>query len=172
MPPGSGVQKHPGKGMSVKHFAANSCELERNRSSSNVHERALRDIYLRGFEIAVKESNPMTAMAAYNRINGLHCVNNYNLLVRVLRNEWGYTGLVMSDWDSMKADPQDCRKPLTGNGEKAHAAQCDLVCPGREEQHQALLQGLKDGTVSRHDLERSGTRVLRMIRGNSVLESK
>ena len=167
-----GVQKHPGKGMSVKHFAANSCELERNRSSSNVHERALREIYLRGFEIAVKESDPMTVMAAYNRINGLHCVNHYDLLVKVLRNEWGYTGLVMSDWDSMKADPQDCLKPMTGDVQKAHSAQCDLVCPGREDQHQALLQGLKDGTVKRHDLERSAVRVLRMLRKNTVLKSR
>ncbi len=167
-----GVQKHPGKGMSVKHFAANSCELERNRSSSNVHERALREIYLRGFEIAVKESDPMTVMAAYNRINGLHCVNHYDLLVKVLRNEWGYTGLVMSDWDSMKADPQDCLKPLTGDVQKAHSAQCDLVCPGREDQHQALLQGLQDGTVKRHDLERSAVRVLRMLRKNTVVKSR
>ena len=167
-----GVQKHPGKGMSVKHFAANSCELERNRSSSNVHERALREIYLRGFEIAVREADPMTVMAAYNRINGLHCVNSYDLLVKVLRNEWGYRGMVMSDWDSMKADPADCTKPLTGDVRKAHAAQCDLVCPGREDQHQALLLGLKDGRVSRHDLERSAVRVLRMVRQNTVLKSK
>ena len=167
-----GVQKHPGKGMSVKHFAANSCELERNRSSSNVHERALREIYLRGFEIAVRESAPMTVMAAYNRVNGLHCVNNYDLLVKVLRNEWGYAGLVMSDWDSMKADPQDCRKAATGDVEKAHAAQCDLVCPGREDQHQALLQGLQDGKVSRRDLERSAARVLGMIRRNTVVSSR
>ena len=167
-----GVQKHPGKGMSVKHFAANSCELERNRSSSNVHERTLREIYLRGFEIAVREADPMTVMAAYNRINGLHCVNNYDLLVKVLRNEWGYRGLVMSDWDSMKADPKDCAKPLTGDVQKAHAAQCDLVCPGREDQHEALLQGLRDGLVSRSDLERSAVRVLRMVRQNTVLKSK
>ncbi len=167
-----GVQKHPGKGMSVKHFAANSCELERNRSSSNVHERALREIYLRGFEIAVKESDPMTVMAAYNRINGLYCVNNADLLVKVLRNEWGYTGMVMSDWDSMKADPADCTKPLTGDVQKAHASQCDLVCPGREDQHKAMMKGLQEGKVLRHDLERCAVRVLRMIRKNTVIESK
>ena len=167
-----GVQKRPGKGMSVKHFAANSCELERNRSSSNVHERALREIYLRGFEIAVRESDPMTVMAAYNRVNGLHCVNSYDLLVKVLRNEWDYKGLVMSDWDSMKADPTDCTKPLTGDVQKAHAAQCDLVCPGREDQHQALLQGLREGKVQHYDLERSAQRILRLIRKNTVLSSK
>ena len=137
-----------------------------------MHERALREIYLRGFEIAVKESDPMTVMAAYNRVNGLHCVNSRDLLVKVLRNEWGYHGLVMSDWDSMKADPADCTKPITGDGQKAHAAQCDLICPGREDQHRALLEGLKDGKVKRHDLERSGMRVLNMIRKNTVVESR
>ena len=90
----------------------------------------------------------------------------------MLRNEWGYAGCVISDWDSMKANPKEPTVPLTGDVQKAHAAQCDLVCPGREDQHQALLLGLKDGRVSRHDLERSAVRILRMIRKNTVLQSK
>lgn len=167
-----GVQKHPGKGMSIKHFAANNCELERNRSSSNVNEKTLREIYLRGFEIAVKESEPVTVMASYNKVNGLYTVNNYDLLVKVLRNEWGYEGMVMSDWDSMKADPADPAVPLTGDVQKAHAAQCDLVCPGRPDQFTAIMQGLKDGKVKREDLERSAVRVLRLIRSNLVVESR
>lgn len=167
-----GVQRHPGKGMSIKHFAANNCELMRNYSSSNVSERALREIYLRGFEIAVKESNPMTVMAAYNKINGVYCTNNYDLLVKVLRNEWGFEGLVMSDWDSMKADPREPIVPVSGDVQKAHLAQCDLVCPGRPDQHEALRQGLQTGAVKREDLKRSAVRILKMIRGNTVLESK
>ena len=167
-----GVQRHPGKGMSVKHFAANNCELERNRSSSNINERALREIYLRGFEIAVRESDPMTVMAAYNKINGVYCTNNYDLLVKVLRNEWGYAGLVMSDWDSMKADRTDCTIAATGDVQKAHAAQCDLVSPGRPDQREALLKGLETGAVKREDLKRSTVRILRMIRSNTALESK
>ena len=167
-----GVQKHPGKGTSIKHFAANNCELERNFSSSNINERALREIYLRGFEIAVKESNPMTVMAAYNKINGVYCTNHYDLLVSVLRNEWGFEGLVMSDWDSMKADPKNPVIPRSADVQKAHAAQCDLVCPGRPDQIQTLLKGLETGAVSRNDLKRSAVRILKMIRSNTVLESK
>ena len=167
-----GVQRHPGKGMSIKHFAANNCELERNFSSSNVSERALREVYLRGFEIAVKESNPMTVMAAYNKINGVYCTNNYDLLVKVLRNEWGFEGLVMSDWDSMKADPQNPVIPHSGDVQKAHMAQCDLVSPGRPDQKEALMKGLETGAVRREDLKRSAVRILKMIRSNTVLESK
>lgn len=167
-----GVQSHPGKGMSIKHFAANNCELVRNFSSSNVSERALREIYLRGFEIAVKESSPMTVMAAYNKINGVYCTNNYDLLVKVLRNEWGFEGLVMSDWDSMKADPENPVIPRSGDVQKAHMAQCDLVCPGRPDQRETLLKGLETGAVNRADLKRSAVRILKMIRSNTVLECK
>ncbi len=167
-----GVQRHPGKGMSIKHFAANSCELERNFSSSNMTERTLRELYLLGFEIAVKESAPMTVMAAYNKINGLYCTNNYDLLVKVLRNEWRFRGLVMSDWDAMKASREDCAKPASGDVQKAHAAQCDLVMPGRPDQIEALLKGVEAGTVRLQDLKRSAVRVLRMVRSNTILESK
>lgn len=167
-----GVQSHPGKGMSVKHFAANNCELERNMSSSNMTERTLRELYLRGFEIAVKESEPMTVMAAYNKVNGVYCTNNYDLLVKVLRNEWGFKGMVMSDWDAMKADITDCTKPASGDIQKAHAAQCDLVCPGRPDQIEALMKGLDSGAVDIKDLRRSAVRVLRLVRANTVLASK
>ena len=167
-----GVQSHPGKGMSVKHFAANNCELERNQSSSNMTERTLRELYLRGFEIAVKEGDPMTVMAAYNKVNGVYCTNNYDLLVKVLRNEWGFQGLVMSDWDAMKADRADCTKPASGDVQKAPAAQCDLVCPGRPDQVEALLKGLESGAVKLENLKRSAVRILRMVRANTVLESR
>ncbi|MBE6724235.1 MAG: beta-glucosidase [Ruminococcaceae bacterium] len=167
-----GVQKHPGKGMSVKHFAANNCELERNMSSSNLTERTLRELYLRGFEIAVRESSPMTVMAAYNKINGVYCTNNRDLLVKVLRCEWGFEGLVMSDWDSMKAKREDCTVPLSGDVQQAAAAQCDLVMPGRPDQCEALKKGLESGAVKVEDLRRSAARVLRMVRQNTVLESR
>lgn len=162
-----GVQSHPGKGMSVKHFVANNCELNRNRSSSNLTEKTLREIYLRGFEIAVKESNPMTVMASYNKVNGLHVVNNYDLLAKVLRNEWGFRNTVISDWDSMKVNAKEPEVPLTGDVQKAQANQMDLVCPGRDDQKVAVLNGLKSGKVKRSDLERSATRILRMIRANT-----
>ena len=165
-----GVQKHPGKGMSVKHFVANNCELERNMSSSNLTERTLRELYLRGFEIAVRESKPMTVMAAYNKVNGVYCTNNYDLLVKVLRCEWGFEGMVMSDWDSMKASREDCTVPASGDVQKAAAAQCDLVMPGRPDQVEALQNGLESGAVELDDLRRSAARVLWMVRQNSILQ--
>lgn len=166
-----GVQRHPGKGTSIKHFAANSCELERNASSSNLSERALRELYLRGFEIAVKEGAPWTVMAAYNKINGVYCTNNHDLLVKVLRCEWGFDGLVMSDWDAMKADRADPLAAATSDVLKAPAAQCDLVMPGRPDQVEALCKGVETGAVHLADLQRSAARVLGMIRKNTVLES-
>nr|MCR4673875.1 fibronectin type III-like domain-contianing protein [Lachnospiraceae bacterium] len=165
-----GVQKHKGKGMSIKHFAANNCELNRNESSSNVSERALREIYLKGFEIAVKESSPMTVMASYNMVNHVYATNNYDLLVKVLRNEWGFDGLVMSDWDSMKADRSDCMKPQTSDVLKAHSAQCDLVMPGREDQIEALTKALDVDLVSRDDVKRSAGRILKMISENTIIK--
>ena len=167
-----GVQKHPGKGMSVKHFVGNNCELNRNWSSSNMSEKTLREIYLRGFEIAVKEAEPLTVMASYNKINGTYVVNNYDLCAKVLRNEWGFEGLVMSDWDSMKANAKEPEVPVSGDVKKAQSSQMDLVCPGRKDQRIALLKGLEKGEVKREDLECSGTRILSLIRKNSVLESK
>ena len=164
-----GVQKHPGKGMSVKHFVANNCELERNFSSSNLTERTLRELYLRGFEIAVKESAPMTVMAAYNKVNGVYCTNNYDLLCKVLRNEWGYKGTVISDWDSMKCVRGEAAKPLSGDVQKAAAAQCDLVMPGRPDQIEALQAGLEAGTVRLEDLRRSAARAMKLIRANTDL---
>ncbi len=165
-----GVQAHPGKGMSIKHFAANNCELERNFSSSNMSQRTLRELYLRGFEIAIKESDPATVMASYNKVNGVYATNNYDLLVKVLRNEWGYQGLVMSDWHAMKCRTGDPVTPLSGDVQKCHAAQCDLVMPGRPDQREALLAGIADGSVKLEDLRRSAMRILKVIQSNTVLK--
>ena len=114
----------------------------------------------------------MTVMAAYNMINGVYCTNNHDLLDKVLRNEWGFEGLVMSDWDAMKASREDCTCPATGDVQKAHRAGCDLVMPGRPDQAEALLRGVEDGTVELSDLRRSAMRVLGMVRRNTVLESR
>ncbi len=87
-----------GIGASLKHFAANNQEFERTRGSSNMDERTLREIYLSAFEMIVKESNPWTIMCSYNRLNGEHTSQNYHLLTEILKNEWGFTGIVISDW--------------------------------------------------------------------------
>ena len=96
----NGLQNnHPGYGVAIKHFACNNQEEDRANSNSSVTERALREIYLKGFEICVKKSKPLTVMSSYNLLNGIHTSSRYDLLTDVLRGEWGFDGFVMTDWD-------------------------------------------------------------------------
>lgn len=97
----AGVQANPGVGVTIKHFFANNQEADRFTSDSDLTERASREIYLRGFEIAVKTAQPMAIMTAYNRINTVHAANNYDSTMNVLRGEWGFEGIAMSDWFAM-----------------------------------------------------------------------
>lgn len=153
-----GVQSNKGLGVSLKHFACNNCEVERDLSSSNINERALREVYLKGFEIAVKEGKPKTIMASYNKINGVYNTNNYDLLVKVLRNEWAYEGLVVSDWNAVDVDRGD---PCI-----AMKAQCDLLMPGKPVWAEMLADGLKKGAVTKIELQRNAMRVLQLITEN------
>lgn len=93
-----GVQQHPGKGVTIKHFVANNQETNRYNNNSCVSERALRDIYLKPFEICIREAEPVAVMTSYNLLNGVHTSERADLLKTILRGEWGYTGLIMSDW--------------------------------------------------------------------------
>lgn len=93
-----GVQNHPGRSVTIKHFAANNQETNRYRNNSVLSERVLREIYLKGFEICLKESRPASVMTSYNLINGEHACNSHDLLTNVLRDEWGFEGFVMTDW--------------------------------------------------------------------------
>ncbi|MBO4837816.1 MAG: glycoside hydrolase family 3 C-terminal domain-containing protein [Lachnospiraceae bacterium] len=156
-----GVQKHPGCGTTLKHFAANNQETNRYGNNSLVSERALREIYLRGFEIAVKESQPHALMTSYNLLNGVHTSEHRGLIWDVLRAEFGFRGIVMTDW-IIAALNMGKKKYPAPNAARIAAAGGDLVMPGSKGDLQAMLKGLEDGTVTRRQLMINATRVVRM----------
>ena len=158
-----GIQ-HKGVAASAKHFAANNSESNRMRVDSSVSQRALREIYLRTFEIAIEESNPATVMTSYNKLNGVYTSASEELLTRVLREEWGYEGLVMSDWFG-GFSIQDVK---TGRFEpniawQQIAAGNDLLMPGLPQQKQNIMEALKQKKLSQEALNRSARRVLKLI---------
>ena len=151
-----GVQSHKGVGVSVKHFCCNNSEDNRNGISENVSERALREIYLKGFEIAVKKAQPLTVMSSYNRLNGIYTANRRDLLTDILRCEWGFRGLVMTDWGSTNekaAVPERC----AGAGN-------DLIMPGNSYDHGQLAKALAEGRLDMAAVRISTARVLRLVR--------
>lgn len=150
-----GTQKHQGRGTTIKHFACNNQEDNRNKVSANVSERALREIYLKGFEITVKESQPLSLMSSYNRINQVYAPNNYDLLNKILRCEWGFEGMVMTDWSS-------CNEGL-GLPELCVVSGNDLVMPGSERDKERILQAIEEGTIDDTNLRYAAARVLRVI---------
>ena len=156
-----GVQKHPGCGTTLKHFTANNQETNRYASNSQVSERAMREIYLRGFEIAVKESQPHALMTSYNLLNGIHTSERRDLTEDILRAEFGFRGIVMTDWivGALNAGKKKYPAPASA---KIAAAGGDLVMPGGRGDLQGMQKGLADGTVSRRQLMINATRVIRM----------
>lgn len=143
-----GVQATPGCGTTIKHFACNNQEDNRMNSNSILSERVLRELYLKSFEIAVRDSAPMSLMTSYNLINGVHAANSYDLCTKVLRNEWGFSGLVMTDWSTTEGGP-DC----TASG-CVHAGN-DIIMPGTFGDHDNIRAALQDGTLDMRDLKRS-----------------
>ena len=156
-----GVQKHPGCGTTVKHFAANNQETNRYNSNSQVSERAMREIYLKGFEIAVRESQPHALMTSYNLLNGVHTSERRDLLEDILRCEFGYAGIVMTDWIIAAVSGKGNKYPGPVSA-KIAAAGNDLTMPGGPGDYKAMLRGLKSGTVSREQLQINASRVYRM----------
>ena len=141
-----------GVGTSLKHFAANSQELSRFTSSSVLDDRTLRELYLTAFEIAVKEGKPSTVMCAYPKLNGVHCSDNKRLLTDILRTEWGFGGMVVTDWGAMNDRPEGFR------------AGCDLNMPGGSDyMEKEVLQAVKNGTLPERCVDDSARRVLKLV---------
>lgn len=151
----NGVQETPDNYVTVKHFAANNQEENRYYVSSDSDERTLREIYLRGFEIVVREAAPKAVMSAYNKINGVYCANNEDLCTDILRREWGFDGIVMTDWLSTGKDRADEAKCLE--------AGVDLIMPGGKGTVKTLMKAYKDGRLSDAILRQSCGRVLNQI---------
>ena len=146
----TGVQKND-VGTSIKHFAANNQETNRMNTDAHISQRALREIYLKGFEIAIKESRPWTVMTSYNYINGVYSSESKDLVTTILRDEWGYEGTVMTDWFGGK------------DGAKQMWAGNDMLQPGKNEQFDSIVSGVKSGKLAEADLDRSVQRILNLV---------
>ena len=158
-----GVQAHKGCGTTIKHYAANNKEYNRTRNNSMVSERAMREIYLKGFGICVRESQPKAVMTSYNLLNGTHTAEHRGLIMDILRAEFGYQGIVMTDWVT----------PMTGDARSAHrdsqaqyvaAAGGDLFMPGNKGDYDNLLQGIDSGAVTLEQVKINASRMVKMAR--------
>lgn len=157
-----GVQKNRGCYVTLKHFCCNNQEDNRNKTNVNVNERALREIYLKGFEIAVKEAGPGAIMSSYNKVNGKYVNNSYRLLTQVLRNEWGFDGLVMTDWFATG------RK--YGNPAHAIASGNDLIMPGSAGAVDEIVKAVSKGVILEEDVKRSAANVLRGVLSSRIYQ--
>ena len=149
----NGVQSQ-GAGVSAKHFAVNSQETDRTSVDERVSQRAARELYLRGFEIAVRESNPWTIMASYNKVNGQFSMGNHDLLTKILRDDWGFKGIVMTDWIGIREGLPTITEVQAGN---------DLMEPGQPAQVQEIIDGVKNGKLDIKDVDRNVRRMLEYI---------
>ena len=158
-----GVQAHPGCGTTIKHYCANNQETNRYGNNSQVSERAMREIYLKGFGICVRDSQPKAVMTSYNLLNGTHTAERRDLSEDVLRCEFGFKGIIMTDWViglmTSKQDIHPAVKP-----QKVAAAGGDIFMPGCKADFKNMLKGLADGTLPRKQLQINATRIYRMAK--------
>ena len=158
-----GVQQHRGCYVTLKHYCCNNQEDNRNRNNSNVNERALREIYLKGFEIAVRQARPGAIMSSYNKVNGVYANNSYDLMTKVLRNEWGFDKVIMTDWYATG-------KKL-GSHSLAIEAGTDLIMPGGPMVEKAVYDAVKSGLIREEDVRRSAARVLDGILSSRIYQA-
>ena len=150
-----GIQHEEGYYVTAKHYACNNQEDNRTGVSSNLSERALREIYLRGFEICVREGGAKSIMTSYNKINGVYAPNSHDICTKILRNEWGFEGVVMTDWFSTnKGQASSAVAMKAGN---------DLIMPGGSYHKKELLEGIKNGLATEEDLRRCCANVIKSI---------
>ena len=148
-----GVQSQ-GVGVSAKHYAVNSQESDRTRVDERLSQRALRELYLKGFEMMVRKSNPWTIMSAYNKVNGVYAQGNKDLLTDILRNDWGFKGVVETDWIGIREDLPVEQEVAAGN---------DLLMPGYPAQVKAIVDAVKAGKLDIKDVDRNVRRMLEYI---------
>ena len=158
----NGVQKHAGCGTTIKHYVANNAETNRYCNNSQVSERAMREIYLKGFGICVRESQPKSVMTSYNLLNGVHTSEHRGLIEDILRREFGFKGIVMTDWvmEVMTSAKSAYRNALASEVAKAGG---DLFMPGTKKDYDNIKEALSAGTITRDQLEINASRVIRMI---------
>jgi beta-glucosidase len=149
----NGVQSQ-GAGVSAKHFAVNSQETNRTGVDEQLSQRAARELYLRSFEIAVRESQPWTIMSSYNQINGQYSMGNRDLLTSILRDDWGFKGIVMTDWIGIRKGLETITEVQAGN---------DLMEPGQPAQVKEIIDGVNSGKLDIKDVDRNVRRMLEYI---------
>ncbi len=164
-----GVQSYGGIGTTIKHFAANNQEDNRLHNNSHISERAIREIYLKGFEICIKSAQPMSVMSSYNLLNGIHTANNYDLLTAVLRDEWGFAGIVMTDWGTTGTLFADGRTYKYGNSSPAGCIKTgnELIMPGAQGDIDGIIKSLagedSEYLLSLGELQYAAGNILKLI---------
>lgn len=168
-----GVQKHRGKGTTIKHFAVNNQEDNRYFVNAHVSERALREIYLKGFEIAVREARPLSIMTSYNLLNGIHTANSHDLIQGMARDEWGFKGVVMTDWFTSQDMPMITGKfkpayPISASTGCIYAGN-DIQMPGCQKNVDDIVEAVKTGKeidgykITKADLQFNAANVIRVV---------